>query len=168
MTARRQDSPYTNLCKFEFADGRLCSMPGLPSLNGYCKSHVPLKRHNAPAEEDLTYELSQFFSSEDGHLDVHGALQIVFKKLAGNHISNRRAAAFGYLGSLIILSDPARISDEEHRQETHDLWNYTSSALRAAYGRQMKRQQQTPPPSEPAKPSPVASSPTNHNPRPSP
>lgn len=131
MTVRREDSPYSDLCKYEYADGRLCSMPGLSSLNGYCRSHAALNRRKPPVEEDLTYELSKFFSPENGNLDVHGAMQCVFKKLAGNHISNRRAAAFGYLGSLILFSDPAKISDAQHRREIHDLYNYVYVALKA-------------------------------------
>jgi hypothetical protein len=162
MTVRREDSSYTNLCKFEFADGRLCCMPGLPSLNGFCKSHAALNRRKPPVEEDLTYELSQFFSPENGKLDVHAAMQYVFKAMCSNRISTRRAATFGYLGSLILFSDPSKIPDAQHRREIHDLYNYTYTALKTVYGRNAKRALQSKPKSESSpqatKPSPASSS----------
>jgi hypothetical protein len=100
---RRQDNPY-NLCHFEFADGRQCCMPATDG--NFCRSHAQLHRRRAPVEADLSSELSPYFSGPDSSLDVHRALERVFQALSGNRITNRRAATFGYLGQLILLSKP--------------------------------------------------------------
>jgi len=104
MTTRRQDSPFPNLCRFEFSDGRNCCMPA--AVGNYCRSHADIYKSRPPLEEDLSSELSPFFSEEEGSLDVHRALERVFKALAAKRISQRRAATFGYLGQLILLSKP--------------------------------------------------------------
>jgi hypothetical protein len=39
-------------------------------------------------------------------LDIHAALTTVFAALAGNRITAKRAATFGYLGQLILMSAP--------------------------------------------------------------
>ncbi|MGB7438142.1 MAG: hypothetical protein WBR26_19910 [Candidatus Acidiferrum sp.] len=131
MTTRQPGSNFTDLCKFAFADGRMCAMPGLPAFNGYCRSHASLGRPKPPTEENLIAEILEFVNPETGHIDVHGALQQVFRAMAANKISTRRAATFGYLGQLILLSDPTKPSKQEHMREVHDLYNMTSSAPRA-------------------------------------
>ena len=92
MTAQRQDSPASNLCQFQFAEVCLCSMPAIPSLNGFCRSHAALNRRKPPVEEDLSSELSQFFFPADIHLDVHRALERIFKAMAANRITTRHAS----------------------------------------------------------------------------
>src|ERR1700690_2718859 len=92
MTAQRQDSPFSNLCQFQFAEVRLCSMPAIPSLNGFCRSHAALNRPKPPVEQDLSSELDQFFPPADDHPDVHRALERVFKAMAANGITTRRAS----------------------------------------------------------------------------
>jgi len=165
MTVPRQNSPYTNLCQFLFADGRQCCMPGLPSLNGFCHSHAALNRRKAPVEEDLSGELAQFFCGPDSSLDVHRALERVFRALAGNRISTRRAATFGYLGQLILLSKPGEESQSLSKSDLHDLCDVTCSLLRTAYPptRQSSGPATTPVPSPN---SPAATpSPSNSQPR---
>lgn len=164
MTARREDSPFNNLCQYRFSDGRMCSMPGKPSLNGYCQSHAALNRRKPPVEEDLSTELSQFYSPDDGRLDVHRALERVFKAMAANRITTRRAAAFGYLGQLILLSRPGRESEQLDKRELHDMYNIMGGLLRANFGPNGRRSAQPrPAPAQPSKP--VSTSPTNQNPR---
>jgi hypothetical protein len=134
MTTKRQDSPYTNLCQFQFADGRHCSMPGIPSLKGFCRSHGARHRRKTRAEEDLSAELSVFFSGPDSSLDVHRALECLFKAFGANRISTRRAAAFGYLGQLILLSKPGEESHLLSKRELHKMCDVTTTLLRVAYG----------------------------------
>lgn len=131
MAIRRQDSPYTNLCNFVFSDGRQCSMPATDG--NYCRSHASLHRRRAPVEEDLSSELNQFFSGPDCSLDVHRALERVFKALSGNRITTRRAATFGYLGQLILLSKPGQESTSLSKSDLHDLCDITTTLLRTAY-----------------------------------
>jgi hypothetical protein len=134
MTVPRQNSSPSNLCQFQFADGRHCSMPGIPSLKGFCRSHGARNRRKTRAEEDLSSELSVFFSGPDSSLDVHRALECVFKALGANRISTRRAAAFGYLGQLILLSKPGEESQLLSKRELHKMCDVTTTLLRVAYG----------------------------------
>ncbi|PWU09196.1 MAG: hypothetical protein C5B47_03745 [Verrucomicrobia bacterium] len=76
------------------------------AVGNYCRSHAEIYKSRPPVEEDLSSELAPFFSEEDGSLDVHRALERVFKALGAKRISQRRAATFGYLGQLILLSKP--------------------------------------------------------------
>ena len=102
MTTTRQDTPFPNLCQFQFVDGRYCGLPSQSSSGGFCRSHNNLNRRKPPVEEDLT-GIMMSLTSESG-LDLHTALEKVFLALAGNRISARRAATFGYLAQLILSS----------------------------------------------------------------
>ncbi len=158
MTIRRQDSPY-NLCHFEFSDGRQCCMPATDG--NFCRSHAQLHRRHAPVEEDLSGELSRFFSGPDSSLDVHRALERVFKALSANRITARRAATFGYLGQLILLSKPGEESQSLSKRELHDMANVTISLLKTGYGPNSKRQSA---PANEAAPNAVPVSPSSPNP----
>jgi len=138
MTTRRQDSPFPNLCHFEFSDGRICSMPA--AVGNYCRSHAEIYKSRPPLDEDLSSELSQFFSQKDGSLDVHRALERVFRAVSANRISNRRAATLGYLGQLILLSKPGFDSQAcLSKNELHKMTDLTCELLRTAYGPGPKR-----------------------------
>jgi hypothetical protein len=105
MTTKRASSPF-DLCKHEFADGRGCAMPAIPSLNGYCRSHASVLKSGAPVEhnEDLLQEIGLFTEDPPTEEDVHRAMARVFRALAANRISTRRAATFGYLAQLLLTS----------------------------------------------------------------
>jgi hypothetical protein len=105
MTTKRAGSPY-DLCNFVFADGRGCCMPSIPSLNGYCRSHGTVLKPRPPAEhnEDLLQEIGLFENDPPSEDDVHRAMSRVFRALAANRISTRRAATFGYLAQIILTS----------------------------------------------------------------
>jgi hypothetical protein len=105
MTTKRSGSPY-DLCSFVFADGRGCCMPSIPSLNGYCRSHGTVLKSRPPAEtnEDLLQEIGLFNDDPPSEEDVHRAMARVFRALAANRISTRRAATFGYLAQLLLTS----------------------------------------------------------------
>jgi hypothetical protein len=138
MTIKRQDSPFPNLCNFTFSDGRQCSMPA--TVGNYCRSHAVLQKPRPPIDEDISNELAQYFSEKDGSLDVHRALERVFKALSANRITNRRAATFGYLGQLILLSKPGFDSKASlSKTDLHDLANVTCQLLETAYPTRSKR-----------------------------
>ncbi len=103
MSTAYPTSNYANLCMFQHSDGRYCGLPS-QSSSGFCRTHSNLNKPKPPIEEDLTTAMLHLTSQSD--LDVHAALQIVFKALVGNRITNKRAATFGYLGQLILMSDP--------------------------------------------------------------
>ncbi len=154
MTMPRQDSPYSSLCQFQFSDGRQCSMPA--ASGGFCRSHASLNRRRAPVEEDLSSELSQFFSGPDSSLDVHRALERVFKALSANRITARRAATFGYLGQLILLSKPGEESQTLSKREVHKMCDITTTLLRTAYGPNSRRPASPAPSSQPQSPASVS------------
>jgi hypothetical protein len=130
MTTKRAGSPY-DLCKFEFSDGRGCCMPSVPSLNGYCRSHGTVLKNRPPAEhnEDLLQEIGLFNDDPPSEDDVHRAMARVFRALAANRISTRRAATFGYLAQLLLTSRGSK----QARQASHDLSNAFLKTLDLAY-----------------------------------
>ena len=151
MTARRQDSPFPDLCRFEFSDGRMCSMPA--TVGNYCRSHAEVYKSHPPVEEDLSSELGQFFSGTDGSLDVHRALERVFKAVSANRITNRRAATLGYLGQLILLSKPGFDSPASlSKSELHKMADITCELLRTAYAPKSKTKSDSKPNSQPSSP----------------
>ena len=101
--SRPQDTPFPKLCEFQFADGRHCALPTVSS-SGYCRSHGDALRYKPPVEEDL-YGIMMSVTTESG-INMTEALEKVWMSLAGNRISTRRAATFGYLAQLILLSRP--------------------------------------------------------------
>jgi hypothetical protein len=130
MTTKHAGSPY-DLCNFVFADGRGCCMPSVPSLNGYCRSHGtalkprPAEEHNA----DLLQEIGLFKNDPPSEEDVHRAMSRVFRALAANRISTRRAATFGFLAQIILTSKGSK----QVRQASHDLTNAFLKTLDLAY-----------------------------------
>jgi len=130
MTTKRASSPF-DLCKHEFSDGRGCCMPAIPSLNGYCRSHASLLKSGAPVEhnEDLLQEIGLFNDDPPSEEDVHRAMARVFRALAANRISTRRAATFGYLAQLLLTSKGSK----QIRQESHDLTKSLLKTLDLAY-----------------------------------
>ena len=86
------------------------------SSSVYCKSHGDMLRQKSPVEEDL-YGIMMSVSTESG-INISEALERVWMALAGNRISSRRAATFGYLAQLILLSRPGAAETTEAVQKT--------------------------------------------------
>ena len=130
MTTKRSNSPF-DLCNFVFANGSGCCMPAVPSLNGYCRSHGTVIKSHPPAEhnEDLLQEIGLFNDDPPSEEDVHRAMARVFRALAANRISTRRAATFGYLAQIILTSKGSK----QVRQASHDLSNAFLKTLDLAY-----------------------------------
>jgi len=130
MTTKRASSPF-DLCKHEFSDGRGCCMPAIASLNGFCRSHASVLKNRAPVEhnEDLLQEIGLFNDDPPSEDDVHRAMARVFRALAANRISTRRAATFGYLAQIILTSKGSK----QVRQASHDLSNAFLKTLDLAY-----------------------------------
>jgi uncharacterized protein YndB with AHSA1/START domain len=57
MSSARPSDPF-NLCKFTFANGRMCGLPAHPKHDGFCLTHA--RRSNPkPREDDLSAELAE-------------------------------------------------------------------------------------------------------------
>jgi hypothetical protein len=105
MTARRSSSPHDNLCPYKFSDGRTCGMPGLASLDGYCRPHSKFVRFKGAEEEaDLSFELPYSEGKTLSEQGIEHALNVIFHAYAAKRISIRRAATFGYLAQLMLVS----------------------------------------------------------------
>ena len=136
MTTKRAGSPY-DLCNFVFDDGRSCCMPSIPSLNGYCRSHGtvlkprPADEHN----EDLLQEIGLFENDPPSEDDVHRAMSRVFRALAANRISTRRAATFGYLAQIILTSKGSKRARQDSNNLSHALLKTLDLAYNPKYGK---------------------------------
>jgi hypothetical protein len=136
MTTKRASSPF-DLCKHEFADGRACCMPAIPSLNGFCRSHASLLKSGAPVEhnEDLLQEIGLFENDPPSEDDVHRAMARVFRALAANRISTRRAATFGYLAQLLLTSKGSKQARQDSNNLSHALLKTLDLAYNPKYGK---------------------------------
>jgi len=136
MTTKRAGSPY-DLCNFVFADGRSCCMPSIPSLNGYCRSHGTVLKPR-PADEtnaDLLQEIGLFNDDPPSEEDVHRAMARVFRALAANRISTRRAATFGYLAQLLLTSRGSKQARQDSNNLSHALLKTLDLAYNPKYGK---------------------------------
>jgi hypothetical protein len=83
--------------------------------------------------------------------------------MAANRISTRRAATFGYLGQLILLSKPGKEAEELNKRELHDLYNICSATIRATYSPHRRSSAPAATPTQSPKPAAVTSSTTDQN-----
>jgi len=130
MSTKRADSPY-DLCKFEYADGRFCALPAIASLDGYCRSHSARHRRHPLHEdnEDLSLELPLFTSDPPSQEDIHCAISRIFRALAANRISNRRAATFGYLAQILLATS----GDNKPKITSNAIYDLWREAVDQAY-----------------------------------
>jgi hypothetical protein len=132
MTTKRSDTEF-DLCKFAYSDGRYCGLPAMREYNGFCRSHGQLEKfHNRPPveyNEDLTSYIDPFTNDPPNQDEVHSALARVFRALATNRISTRRAATLGYLGQLLLLKKRSK----EDRDNINNLSRMFAKSLDLAY-----------------------------------
>jgi hypothetical protein len=163
MTTKRSGSPF-DLCNFVFDDGRGCCMSSIPSLNGYCRSHGTVLKSRPPAEhnEDLLQEIGLFENDPPSEDDVHRAMSRVFRALAANRISTRRAATFGYLAQLLLTSKGSKQARQDSNNLSHALLKTLDLAYNPRYGKLNpafrdaaihSAQDQSQPPAQPPQPS---------------
>jgi len=136
MTTKRSNSPF-DLCNFVFANGSGCCMPSVPSLNGYCRSHGTVIKSHPPAEhnEDLLQEIGLFNDDPPSEADVHRAMARVFRALAANRISTRRAATFGYLAQLLLTSKGSKQARQDSNNLSHALLKTLDLAYNPKFGK---------------------------------
>jgi hypothetical protein len=163
MTTKRQDSPFTNLCNFRFADGRQCTMTSLNPINGYCRSHSTLNPERPPIEADLSSQMEKFYSFTNEDLDVHRALEEVFLSLAANRISYRRAASLAYLGQLLLMSEPIKEVSKLCKRDLQELHNACQTLLDASDSPKPHRPDPPATPPESLEPKTISASKNGHN-----
>ncbi len=106
-------------------------MPAIASLNGFCRSHASLHRSRANQEhnEDLSFTIPPFTNDPPTEDEVHSAMAKVFRALACNRISNRRAATFAYISQILLTSKGSK----EARQASTNLSHMFIKTLDLAY-----------------------------------
>ncbi len=112
-------------------------MPSIPSLNGYCRSHGTVLKPR-PADEtnaDLLQEIGLFNDDPPSEEDVHRAMARVFRALAANRISTRRAATFGYLAQLLLTSKGSKQARQDSNNLSHALLKTLDLAYNPKYGK---------------------------------
>lgn len=133
MTTKRSDTTF-DLCQFSYSDGRYCGLPAVPGFNGLCRSHGEheKRRHRPPVEynEDLTGFIDPFTSDPPAEDEVRTALGRVFRALATNRISTRRAATLGYLGQLLLMKPG---TSKENRENLNNLSRLLLKTLDLSY-----------------------------------
>ncbi len=99
MSNARPSDPF-NLCRFTFANGRMCGLPAHPKHDGLCLTHG--RRSNPePREDDLSAELASPAGDFITQIDINHVLGRLFTALASNRISSRRAGTLAYIGCLL-------------------------------------------------------------------
>jgi hypothetical protein len=130
MTTKRSDTDF-DLCLFKYADGRYCGLPAVREFNGLCRSHGQLKksRQSPPAENNDYIYLEPFTNNPPSEAEVHSALAAVFRSLAADSISNRRAATLGYLGQLLLMKQAIK----QDRENLSNLSRAFAKTIEYAY-----------------------------------
>jgi hypothetical protein len=150
MTTKRSDTDF-DLCQFEYSDGRYCGLPSVREFNGLCRAHGQLKksRQSAPAENNDYVYLEPFTNDPPSEAEVHSALSVVFRSLAADRISNRRAATLGYLGQLLLMKQCSK----QDRENLSNLSRAFVKTIEYAYHPKYRTAAGNPPQSQSANPS---------------
>ncbi|MGB2590480.1 MAG: hypothetical protein WBG02_08935 [Candidatus Acidiferrum sp.] len=99
-------------CSHRTAAGRQCRQLSADSRSGLCAHHRDLQRQKEA--DDLSQDLlarSQNFQTGQG---INFALANIYRLLATNRISARRASVLAYINSLLLRTFPAIDYDREH------------------------------------------------------
>jgi hypothetical protein len=99
-------------CSHRAASGRQCRQLSADSCSGLCAHHRDLQKQKET--DDLSHELlarCQNFQTAQG---VNFALANIYRLLATNRISPRRASVLAYVNSLLLRTLPAIDYDHEN------------------------------------------------------
>jgi hypothetical protein len=98
-------------CSYRTATGRQCRQLAANGHTGFCHHHrAAQEQKDAQDLSDALLVQSQGFQTAQG---VNFALRNLYKLLAANYISPRRAAVLAYINSLQLRSLPAIDADHE-------------------------------------------------------
>jgi len=121
MSARRQHSPETPLCRFTFSDGRRCSLPAHPDYDGLCYSHGTLAPR-ASREDNLLRELAPLASGSSSIKARNRALRALSRAIAAGRVSPERAELLARIARLI--ENTGRFADQESfRSQSGPAWD---------------------------------------------
>lgn len=101
-TSRAVKDP-AHQCRFITSDGRHCANPHRDSASGYCLTHERLSQKQAAAQaRALADELILDFNDFDDPAEVHLLLTRLFRMVAEDRISLRRAVVLLHIGRTLI------------------------------------------------------------------
>jgi len=133
MTTKRSDTDF-DLCRFAYSDGRYCGNPIAPGYDGLCRSHGEREKFmkRKPVEHNDFIFLEPFKNDPPSEEDVHSGIAAIFRALAADRISTRRAATLGYLGQLLLLKQHAT---KENREQLQNLTRILVKTLDVTYNK---------------------------------
>jgi len=99
----------TSRCSYRTAVGRQCRQLAADAHLGLCPHHLDL--HKQKEFADLTQPLLMNWQGFQTAQGVNFALSNLYKLLAANRISARRASVLAYISSLLLRSFPAIDAD---------------------------------------------------------
>jgi hypothetical protein len=104
-TARSANCLPSSHCTFRTTSGRFCRLPVADSSSSLCFRHA-LDRKNQNNATNLASSLTGDSEEFQTAVGIHASLSALFKLLAEDRISARRAAVLAYIANLLLRTIP--------------------------------------------------------------
>lgn len=117
MTARLASPRPESRCRYRSSSGRRCRAAIHDHRQGFCLRHsgsVPTPQLPADFLQRLTTDSDEFTTA----LGIHNSLSELYKLLAADLISARRAAVLAYIANLLLRTIPI-VHSELNPQDDH-------------------------------------------------
>jgi len=107
-------SSLTARCSYRTSAGRQCRSLSHDRSSGLCPQHLHKQQQSADLTNVIVADWGDFQTAQG----INFALASLYKLLAANRISARRAAVLAYINSLLLRTLPAIDSDNESGMTT--------------------------------------------------
>jgi hypothetical protein len=148
----RGTSPQQSVprCQFSFSDGRHCRLPRAKTDPRFCPHHTAnnvkaKKARKRSRASQAIVELATPSGKFTTATDLNHALSQVFRSLAQDRIRPRSAAAFGYLGQLLLQTLPG-VKSEFSDTFGYRAWDESVKAMLSTGPRSVAAIKQPQPP----------------------
>jgi hypothetical protein len=148
----RRISPQQSVprCQFSFSDGRHCRLPRAKTDPRFCPHHTAnnvkaKKARKRSRASQAIVELATPSGKFTTATDLNHALSQVFRSLAQDRIRPRSAAAFGYLGQLLLQTLPG-VKSEFSDTFGYRAWDESVKAMLSTGPRSVAAIKQPQPP----------------------
>ena len=104
LTTHSLSSAQARHCAFRAPSGRYCRMPIADRDSGLCYRHAFNQKKQASADllQRLTTDCDEFTTA----IGIHNSLSELYKLLAADLITARRAAVLAYIANLLLRTIP--------------------------------------------------------------
>ncbi len=106
MTEKDSNLSSTPHCNHRSPKGRHCRLPIADPDSGLCLRHA-LRHHKAQDDARLASVLTRQSDGFQTAAGIHKSLSHLYRNLADNRISPRRAAVLAYISNLLLRTLPA-------------------------------------------------------------